>query len=210
MRILVFGDSIVYGSWAAEYGWAELIKHEAHKRTVESNGSTKLQVLNMGIGSDSSTKILKRMTNEIEVRYSASWPFVLIFSFGTNEERTTNGVVETSIEQFEENIKAIIRKARVYTDKILFVGSPPIGRPVAVLKGQEYSDERLKVYEERLQAVVKTEDVAFVPIRFVFEQSGRDDLYSYDHLHPGDEGHKLIADTVLPELDKLLSPSLVQ
>jgi lysophospholipase L1-like esterase len=205
MRILVFGDSIAYGSWAAEYGWVELIKREAHKRTVESKGSTKLQVLNQAIGSDCSSKILQRMECEIKSRYSASWPFVFIFSFGTNDERTLDGTVETSIEQFEENIKAIIRTARVYTDRILFVGSPPIGQPDAVFKGQEYSDERLKTYEERLRSVVQAENIPFVPIRPVFEQAGPDGLYSYDHLHPNDAGHMLIAAAVLPELDKLLS-----
>jgi lysophospholipase L1-like esterase len=204
MRILVFGDSIAYGSWAAEYGWVELIKHEAHKRTVESQGQTKIQVLNLGIGGNTSTTILERMPNEIKSRQSASWPLTLVFSFGTNDECTTDGVVGTSIDQFEECARAIIEEARSYTDKILFVGAPPIGKPVAMLKGREYSDERLKMYEERLRAVVQAEGITFVPVREAFEAKGLDGLYSYDHLHPGDAGHALIAATVLPELDKII------
>lgn len=204
MRVLVFGDSIAYGSWAAEYGWVELLKREAHKRTVESQGSTKLQVLNLGIGGDSSTKILRRMRGEIESRSSASWPFVFLFSFGTNDQRTKDGQPETSTEQFERNVRAIVAEARKYTDRILFVGTPPIGRPLAMLKGQEYSDERVKKYEEHLVAVLRAENVSFVPIRPVFEQTGLDGLYSYDHLHPGDAGHKLIMETVLPKLDNLI------
>lgn len=204
MRILVFGDSIAYGSWAAEYGWVELLKREAHKRTVESQGSTKLQVLNLGIGGDSSTKILNRMKTEVENRSSASWPLVLIFSFGTNDQRTKDGHPETSIEQFETNVRAVIAEARKHTDKVLFVGTPPVGRPIATLKGQEYSDRRVKEYEEHLETVLHTENISFVPIRPVFEQIGLDGLYSYDHLHPGDAGHRLIMEAVLPELDKLM------
>lgn len=204
MRILVFGDSIAYGSWASEYGWVELLKHEAHRRTVASEGNTKLQVLNLGIGGNSSTQILKRMASEIAERHSASWPFTLIFSFGTNDERVVGGQLETSIEQFEANVAAIIREARLHTDKILFVGMPPIGQPVTMLKGQEYADERVKEYEERLTSILRSENVPFVPIRPVFERIGLDALYAYDHLHPNDAGHKLIAATVLPEIDKLL------
>jgi lysophospholipase L1-like esterase len=204
MRTLIFGDSIAYGSWAAEYGWVELIKREAHKRTVESQGQTKLQVLNLGIGGNTSTTILERMSSEIKSRQSASWPLTLVFSFGANDECTADGVVGTPIEQFEENVKAIITEARNYTDNILFVGAPPIGKPIAMLKGREYSDERLRTYEERLKAVVKAEGVRFVPMREVFEAKGLDGLYSYDHLHPGDAGHELIAATVLPELDRII------
>jgi len=210
MRILVFGDSIVYGSWAAEHGWVDLLKREAHKRTIESEGRTKLQVLNLGISSDSSTKILKRMPNEIESRSSASWPFLFVFSFGTNDQRTTDGQVETPIEQFEANVTAIICEARLHTDKILFVGTPPMTQPVAVLKNQEYSDARLKEYEERLVAILKAESIPFVSIRPVFEQAGFGSLYAYDHAHPNDAGHKLIAATVLPELDKLLGSSVAR
>ncbi len=204
MRILVFGDSIAYGSWA-ETGWVDLIKREAHKRVIESQGSTKLQVINLGIGSDSSTKILQRMAAEIDSRHSSSWPFVFIFSFGTNDERISDDKPETSIEQFETNVRDIIREARTHTDKILFVGTPPIGQPLVVFKGAEYSDERVKTYEERLRTILESEDIQFVPIRPAFEQAGSDSLYSYDHLHPGNEGHKLIAATVLPELYNLLN-----
>lgn len=204
MRVLVFGDSIAYGSWAA-YGWVDLIKREAHRRTVESQGTVRLQIFNLGIGGNSSTKILERMPSEIKNRFSTSRPFVFVFSFGTNDQRMTDGRAETPIEQFAENVKAIVREARVYTDKILFVGSPPIGQPIAMLKGQEYSDERLKIYDEQIKAIAQEESIPFVPIRPVFEQVGLHGLYSYDNLHPGDVGHELIAATVLPELDKLFN-----
>jgi lysophospholipase L1-like esterase len=207
MRILVFGDSIAYGSWAAEYGWVELLKREVHRRTVESRGNIKFQVLNLGISGDNSTKILKRMTSEIESRRSDSWPFAFIFSFGTNDARTTNSEPEVSAEQFETNIRAIIRIAMAYTNKILFVGTPPLGQPLTILKRQEYSDERVKNYEERLVAILKAENMLFVPIRPAFEQADLKSLYDYDLHHPNDAGHKLIATSVLPELDKLFGYS---
>lgn len=204
MRVLVFGDSITYGAWDTEAGWVERLKRDAHKQTVQSQGSDKLQIINLGIGGDSSSKILKRMPAEIEARYSASWPFMFIITFGANDERTNDGKVETPIEQFEANISAIIALAKKHSEKIMFIGIPPIGKPVVEFKGQEYSDERVKQHEQRLEAIVEEAGLTFVPIRPAFEQAGLDKLYSYDHIHPNDKGHQLIYETVKPKLEELL------
>ncbi|HMI09590.1 MAG TPA: hypothetical protein VK497_04335 [Candidatus Saccharimonadales bacterium] len=76
MRILVFGDSIAYESWDTEGGWVERIKRDAHLQTIQSEGMNKRQVINLGIGGNTSTGILKRLQNEIETRHSANWPFI--------------------------------------------------------------------------------------------------------------------------------------
>lgn len=204
MRILVFGDSIVYGAWDAEGGWVERLKKWAHQKTVKSNGETKVQVLNLGIGGDSSTKILARIESEIVARYSGSWPFIFVFTFGTNDERSIDGKVETTIEQYEANIHKIIDCAKQHTDKIIFLGIPPLGHPTVVFKGQEYSDERIKQYEDVLRKIVQENNLLFIEVREVFETRKANGLYAYDNLHPNDEGHQLIADLVRPELEKLL------
>lgn len=205
MRVLVFGDSITYGAWDTQAGWVERIKRTAHEQTVQSEGKNKVQVINLGIGGDTSTKILKRMPAEIESRYSASWPFVFVITFGANDERSIDGKIETPVEQFEANVKEIIALAKQHSDKILFLGIPPIGKPVVEFKGQEYSDERVKEYEQRLQAIVEDAGLPFVPIRPVFEQAGLDSLYAYDFIHPNDKGHQLIADTIQPRLQEILA-----
>lgn len=205
MRVLVFGDSIAYGAWDTEGGWVERLKQDAHSQTVNSKGATKLQVLNLGVGGDSSTKILKRLQVEIDARRSTSWPFIFVFTFGANDERSVDGKPETPIEQFRSNVEKIIETAKKYTQKILFVGTPPLGRPTILFKGQEYSDERIREYEKCLCSVLQKYYVTFVPIRPVFEQAELQDLYSYDHLHPNNTGHKLIAAEVKKELSSLLA-----
>jgi lysophospholipase L1-like esterase len=204
MRVLVFGDSITYGAWDTDAGWVERLKRDAHKQTVESKGSDKLQIINLGIGGDSSTKILNRMAAEIKARYSASWEFAFIITFGANDERTINGKVETSLEQFESNVQKIIELAKYHSSKIMFLGIPPIGKPTVSFKGQEYSDERVREYEQHMEAIVKASGIPFIPLRPAFEAYGMNKLYSYDSIHPNDEGHKLIAETVRPHLQSLL------
>lgn len=203
MRVLVFGDSITYGAWDTEAGWVERIKRQAHTQTVESQGTRKMQIINLGIGGDSSTTILKRMPTETEARYSASWPFIFVITFGTNDERSIDGKIETPIEQFEANVRGIISLATRYTDKILFLGMPPTGKPTVEFKGQKYSDKRVKEYEQRMRSIVEGAGLPFVPLRPAFEQAGLENLYAYDNIHPNDKGHQLIAETVAPKLKEL-------
>lgn len=204
MRVLVFGDSITYGAWDTQAGWVERIKRTMHERTVLSDGKTKVQVMNLGIGGDTSTRILKRMSTEVEARYSANWPFIFVITFGANDERSIDGKTETSIDLFETNVRDIIAIATSKSGKVLFLGIPPLGKPIVSFKGQEYSDERIVKYEQLLKSIVEEAGIPFVPIRPVFEQVGLEGLYSSDFIHPNDKGHELIAATVAPYLNKLL------
>ena len=205
MRILVFGDSIAYGAWDTAGGWVERLKQDAHQRTVASGNVFKRQVINLGVGGHSSTEILARLENEINARHSNSWPFVFIFSYGTNDERTLDGEIQTSVQQFIENTNNIIATAQKYSDKILFVGLPPLPSAEIAFKRHVYSDERLKEYDRILQATVESAGVTFVPIRQVFLGVGMEELFGiHDDPHPNDKGHQLIYETVRPALDKLL------
>lgn len=203
-RILVFGDSITYGAWDTAGGWVERVKAAMHLRTVESAGATKIQVLNMGVGGDSSTKLRARLKHDITSRHSASWPFVFVFSFGANDERTKDGVVETTVEKFEENTKAIIELARQYSDRILFLGIIPLAKPVVVFKDQEYSDERIWQYDKVLRRSAEKAGVRYVPLRPVFLEKDATSLYAYDDIHCNDNGHMLIAEAVQPLLDEMI------
>jgi lysophospholipase L1-like esterase len=92
MRILVFGDSIAYGAWDTQGGWVERLKCDAHLQTAQSRGANKLQIINLGIGGDTSTKILKRMHDEIVARKDPKWPLALIIGLGINDERFIDGL----------------------------------------------------------------------------------------------------------------------
>lgn len=202
MRVLVFGDSIAYGAWDSEGGWVDRLKRLAHQQTIESEGTQKLQVINLGIGGDSSTKIRARMEAEITARISASWPFIFIFSFNANDERSYNNQPETSLADFKINNDAIIKIAKKYTNKILFVGCTPMGMPEVTLKGAVYSDERIIQYEQVQKQLVTSQKIQFVDVREAFE-SAQENVFCYDKLHPNNAGHALIAELVAPKLWEL-------
>lgn len=203
MRILAFGDSITYGAWDSEAGWVERVKRYAHGRSLSTNGQRKIQVLNLGIGGDTSTKLLKRMPSEIEARYSASWPFVFIISVGTNDERTINGQIETTPENYRSNLQEIVSMAKKHTEKILLLGLPPLGKALVEFKGQKYSDDKVKEYDDILKNVAIETNTSYFPLRSVFESSGIGNLFVYDDLHPNDSGHELIAKQVIGYLENI-------
>ena len=203
MRVLAFGDSITYGAWDSQGGWADRLKRLLHQRYVDSGSTTKVQFINLGIGGDTSTKILARLQSETNARYSASWPDVFIFAFGTNDARTTNDVVETELDTFCDNTKEIIQIAQKYSERIMFVGLPPLQNAVLDFKTHTYDDEQIRVYEAALREVVVAAGLPLVELRAAFEPR-RQELFSVDGLHPNDAGHELIASLVYPELDRLL------
>jgi lysophospholipase L1-like esterase len=202
MRVLIFGDSIAYGSWDTEGGWVERLKKKAHRITVNTQGNRKIQIINLGIGGDTSTKILKRLKTEIDARYSPNWPLLLVFSFTTNDERKTTGTIETPIELFEKNVSEIIKTAKQHSSFIFFVGTPPLATEIVEFKGVEYSDKRIREYEAVLKNSTKAAGIGFVSIRSEF--SDKDDLFCYDNLHPNNKGHEIIANKVWPVLGELL------
>lgn len=202
-RILIFGDSITYGAWDTSGGWADRLKQWAHKRTIESTSTDKIQVLNLGIGGDTSTGVLKRLEAEVEARYSASWPFAFIFAIGTNDERVKNGQIETPLEEFKQSIQGIIDAARKHTDKILFIGLPPLAENTVSFKDQEYSDKRIAEYEHAAREIVQSSGLPFIEVRSAFEGSS-ENLFSDDKLHPNDDGHAILADIIVPAVEELL------
>ena len=202
IRILVFGDSITYGSWDTQGGWVDRLKQKAHEITVQSEGTTKIQIMNLGIGGDTSRKILARIRNEIEARTAKAWDLKIVLSFGVNDERSRDGIVEVPLEEYRLNAQSIVNEAIKYTNDILVVGNPPLGQNSVNFKIFEYSDDRLRQYDELLKTVAEESNLIFVPIRTAFEATGIDGLFVYDNIHVSDKGHSLIESIVKPYVFK--------
>lgn len=196
LRTLVFGESIAYGAWDSMGGWVDRLKQHEHKKTLESAGSHKSQVFNLGIGGDTSTDILSRIGNELESRWKRDWSLRVIISCGVNDARFIQRKPEVTIQKYESNLRQMIAIVRHYTDDIVFVATPPISRKNVVFKEMEFRDEVIQQYEETMRAVAESEQVSFVTLRQIFAVPDMQSLYSYDGLHPNDNGHKLIYEEV--------------
>jgi lysophospholipase L1-like esterase len=190
-RVLVFGDSVEYGAWDTDGGWVDRVKRSSHAQTVATQGKNKIQIFNLGIGGDTSRNILARLKHEIDARNHPSWDLKLVFSFGTNDSRLNDGVATVPLEEFAANAKVIIEIAKNYTDDMLIVGNPPLGKAIVPFKDVVFDDANVKQYDEVLADVASRNSVLFVPLRPLFEGS-TEMLFVYDNIHPNKTGHELI------------------
>lgn len=204
-RILVFGDSIAYGSWDTQGGWVERLKADVHKRTVESGNQFKRQVFNLGVGGHTSTDILNRLKTEIEARAVDRWETALVFLYGTNDERYINGLPQVELSDFGKNTQQIITIAKKYTDKILIFGIPPLPMDEVVFKTSVYSDVRVKQYDESLESITKANNITYVNLRDEYDRYGIAKVFNIGKdPHPNDLGHKVIYELARTKLEEML------
>ncbi len=116
MRVLVFGDSVVLGTWDSLGGWVDRLKQHYHKRYIESGGEEKVQIYNLGIGGEGSQKLLFRIENEIQARWDDRWPTAIVIATGTNDSRLLHGTtLQATEDQFRKNLRDILEKCKSYT-----------------------------------------------------------------------------------------------
>lgn len=84
-QILVFGDSIAYGSWDKAGGWVQRLRTFIEEKYPEEH-----LVYNLGVSADTTDSLLERLEIEIKKRGSErnqrrGIATILIFQIGTND-----------------------------------------------------------------------------------------------------------------------------
>jgi lysophospholipase L1-like esterase len=206
MRVLVFGASSAQGYWDSQGGWADRLKHYYDGLQMQDLSSDQPKVMNLGVSGDSTVEILKRIGPECKVRINDKGLAVII-QVGSNNAAEIGGHLRSSPEKYQADLESIVKKAEDFIYKILVVGFPAVKEsktnPIA-WADIYYRNENIAAFEEAAAQVCDRLDVPFVPLHDHFLNS-KDELNAHDGLHPNDAGHKLIFESVRPELDKLLS-----
>ncbi len=179
--IVFFGDSITAGyGIATENAFPALIDQK-----LQSEGLNYTAV-NAGLSGETSMGGLNRIDWILR-----SKPAILMLELGGND-----GLRGLSLEETEKNLKAIIDKVRTANadTKIILAGMqiPPN-------LGQDYTTQ----FKNLFPKVAEDKGVAFIP--FLLENVGGDkNLNLSDGIHPNEEGHKIVAETVWEALKLLL------
>lgn len=205
-RILIFGDSIAYGAWDHEGGWADKIKSLFHKQNLVMPDS-KIQVYNLGIGGDTSTTLLDRIESEIVARKSSDWPAYIVLAIGLNDVRTmaATGVRPISQDEFRENVGLIIDLAKKHADdadeitKVIVVGLTQVQHARTTFKRYTYSQTDVVAYDNILQSLAQDAGVSYCPLtKFLHEAAlPKSGVYHHDGVHPNTNGHQLIFQDVI-------------
>jgi lysophospholipase L1-like esterase len=217
MRVLVFGDSITQGFWDTEGGWVERIRnHYDSLQVTDLSGRDEPVIFNLGISADNSAGVLKRIKSEVIARTRLNDLPVVIIQIGVNDSSAdslpADESVSVPIDNYEQNLKAIIAKVQPLSSKVIFVGLSPCDEPhtTPVAWGDyHYTNNAIKNYESTMGNVAAELGVAFIPVFDAFKEemdSGKDLLP--DGLHPNNKGHQLVSEIVMKQLGPLLKQQL--
>ena len=206
MGVLVFGDSITQGFWDIEGGWVSHIRKHYDQQMIDGTDNDPPTIFNLGVSGNSSDDVLARFENETKVRASEELAFVI--AIGVNDARTKAGINYSDTNRYKQNLSEVLKLAKQYSNKILFVGLTPCvdERSNPVSWGDTgYTIERIKEFNDTLREFCEENKVPFVEVFEPFAKAEAETELLPDSLHPNNEGHRLIADLVLPELQEMLN-----
>ncbi len=179
--ICIFGNSTTWGAWDREKGgWANRL------RLFFDAGTDDVSVYNLGISGDNSRGLLKRFEVECEARS----PAIIIVAIGENDS-AKNSYVYVPIAEFKDNLAKIIKIARKFTDKIIFLGATRVDetktRPVPWDKTVNYTNKDYAEYDKAIKEVAEKEKVNYLKMSDLLDNR---DLEDGVHFTP--KGHQKI------------------
>lgn len=178
-KVVFLGDSLSAGlHLSAEQAFPAVLQRRF------ANKGLPFRLINAGVSGDTSAGGLRRTDWLLRQR-----PDVLVLELGANDG--LRGIPVASVEQ---NLRAIVEKAKAQGVKVLLLGMrlPPS-------YGAEYSGEFAALYA-RIASELQLPSVPF----FMTGVAGVPALNLPDGLHPTAEGHERLADNVAGALEPLL------
>jgi len=198
-RILVFGDSIAYGAWDTEGGWAERLKRFIHKRNMNNDYNEYDEVFNFSVSGEDTGDVLNRFEEETSTIVNEDEECIIIFAIGTNDSHFYHNEnrLQVKPEQFKKNIKKLISLAKNFSSKIIFISYTSVDESMTTLYNglNSYKNEYIQEYNNDLNKICKDNNVYFIDIHKIFSEKDYKKLL-YDGLHPNSEGHKLIYEKI--------------
>lgn len=199
ITIFLFGDSITRGSFDTEAGgWAERLKIDANIASLKNKFDPIITVFNMGIGGNNTNDLIKRFKFETEQRLIRGGDTYFVFSFGTNDAaiNVETGKFAVDVEEYAKNIRQVIVEARIYSNNIVFLFSPPVIDEItknASSVGKSRVNADIERYNSMLKSVCDEQRVEKIDLFSLFKKhENMGQLYVDDGLHPNSKGHDII------------------
>ncbi len=204
MRIIVFGDSVSWGSDDKEGGgWVDRLKIFILQFLSTKTGRFE-EVFNFGNPGILVPDVLDYLESCCENWLGTAPKYKkvngIIIAIGTNDCVTwKNKKTRTSPELFKSTMHKIIKLSKKYVNKIAVVGLTPVNElittPVPWNREYCYKNSNIEKYDQIIKSVCEEENVYFVDVRSEWVKTDYKNLLS-DGLHPNTEGHKKIFEQV--------------
>ena len=182
MTIYIFGDSIVWGAFDfLGFGWARRIGSFLKKRFG-------IKTYVFGINGDDTQSLLNRFPADLKGASS----YIVIFAIGINDSQIIGGKNRVLIEKFSENLDILVKKAKDFSDRIIFIGLTRVDEKKAEhvwwARERSYNNEVISKYDSTIEEVSKKNGVEYLRMNDLFCAN---ELLS-DGVHPNSRGHKAI------------------
>lgn len=201
---LFFGDSITYGEYDGVFGgWVDILKRYALQKYNE--GSHEFILFNLGIGGETTDGLVKRISNEMEARNAVEGNVVFI-SYGANDLAIKEGVQMVNPEKFAANILTAIQEAKKYSNDIYLVSVLPFSGNVdgvVVASGKLRTNNEVLSYNQILKNSAAENSLHYIDFHSAFSDD-KEVLLSADGVHPNEKGYGMMAEIVIPIIEKYL------
>lgn len=206
--IYAFGDSITYGAWGVKSsGWATLLRQYLDD-LQEKNPDYYCLLYNLGIPGETTVGLLNRFDDETNARGREGEEAIFIFAFGANDAAflASDNKFRVSKDEYEGNLSNILEKADKISKKIMLVNILPVVESMNNGRnGKTRQNKYMQEYNLILEKLSKKFELRLVDVYSVFMKAGHENLFiKEDGLHPNDEGHQLIFETVRPALQEMI------
>lgn len=199
-NIFIVGDSLVYGKWDPEGGWAaRLRKYVDGKYNLGTR--TNLLVYVLGIPSETAPRLAERLRGELLARIDPAGKNLLIISSGMNDSCPNNKVTGelTPKGAFMDSYGSLIDTGAEFGCKVVALGLTPVNPSRS--KGLLFSNELVAEYDGYISQVCREKNVVKLEL---FETLNAvrfaDDLV--DSVHPDAIGHECLFTLVRDFLEK--------
>ncbi|WP_413291805.1 arylesterase [Bdellovibrio sp. HCB185ZH] len=175
-KLIVLGDSITEGYGVSkEAAYPALLEKKLHEA-----GKKDWSIINAGVSGSTTASGISRMKWLFK-----SKPDVVFLALGAND-----GLRGLKVEESQKNLASAIEYAQKEKVEVILGGlyMPPN-------YGADYTAKFKKMYED----LAKKYKLTFIP--FILDKVAGNPKYNLaDGIHPNEEGHKIIADTIFNAL----------
>ena len=207
ISILVFGDSVGWGAWDSQKGgWVSRLK--IHFQSKKYRDRFRIYVNNLSVGAETTDYLLERFQNESKIRdmqdKEQGKHNIIIFAIGINDSRIKKPKVIP--KEFKKNIIELIKQAKGFTSKIIFVGLNRMNKTrdysMPWVDRDVYNNKNIKEYNSIINKVCRENKINFIPIINLLDENDLE-----DGLHPNSRGHQKMFEKIK---DFLLENNLIK
>jgi lysophospholipase L1-like esterase len=193
--ILCFGDSITFGRGEMpSTGWVGRLKNYYESQDFYNC------VFNLGIPGNTSEDLLERFDVEAKARVIYRRPdseYIMTISIGTNDMggKGSPEAVIISPKKFRKNTLSLIKKARKYVQKVVFIGTIPVDESKSPVGTFYFTNKKQEEYNQIVKDCCEKENVLFLDLYSKWIKRDYLNLL-YDDVHPNAKGYGLMYEQI--------------